>query len=254
MCLQPGSTPIWCEGLVYASSCPATNWSPVQGFKWIITQGWWRKPASPAPRQRWKLVWFLSSYSSGSDPHLACFFSCSFDEESHRRWGSSSYTYYEQDLEVSAAHLKERSHLGLSWVLERRRCSQKNFRLLICLVFLRMGALKDAYGIDKMSLKVWRQCKNMWVLIVSSRHILNVTMTRTTREAPFKEKEMTHELKWRYRETRVREQGPLSSRKELGNIWSLGWTSLTLISDHNGNNNTHSVCFTKISISSSSLD
>lgn len=129
-----------------------------------------------------------------------------------------------------------------------------NFRLLICLVFLRKGALKDAYGIDKMSLKVWRQCKNMWVLIVSSRHILNVTMTRTTREAPFKEKEMTHELKWRYRETRVREQGPLSSRKELGNIWSLGWTSLTLISDHSGNNNTQSVCFTKIPISSSSLD
>lgn len=135
---------------------------------------------------------------------------------SHTGAGRTSCNYYEQDLEVSAAHLKERDYLQLSQVLEWCRCSWTNFRLLISLVFMRILALKDAYGIDKMSLKVWRQCKNMWVLIVSSRHILNVMMTRTTREVTFKEKEMTHELKWRYRESRVREKGPLSWRKGAG--------------------------------------
>lgn len=40
--------------------------------------------------------------------------------------------------------------------------------------------------------------------------------------------------------------------REAGNIWSLGWSSLTLISDYSGNKNTQSVCLTRIQINSTS--
>lgn len=100
-----------------------------------------------------------------------------------------------------------------------------------------------------MSLKVWRQCKKMWVLIVSSRHILNVMMTpRTGREDTFKEKKMTHGLKWRYREKR--DERKRFALLEMGSRVISGWTSLTLISGYSSNKNTPSVCLMRIQINS----
>lgn len=167
-----------------------------RGLKWIISKGsLWKS------KTLWLWLWaevkarlVVTQHTSGSDPILAGFFSflvyqsrrCWYDflHLLRARTGGECHPFKKSRGAVTFIY----HHPQLSQVLGWRRCSSARLSLIICLVFIRIPALKDEYGAVKMSRKVWR-CKNMWVLIVSSRHIVNVMMTRTTRKATFKERD-----------------------------------------------------------------